>query len=89
MHLLSEFSEQLPKHIAKIAIITVILFISLLIRTRAEISYFFLKKEKQCIKPIFVNGIYKEELFDFFLKFDLKDQVDDKSYKQIKFPTYL
>ena len=54
---------------------------------KSGLPNFFLKKEKQCIKPIFVNGIYKEELFDFFLKCDLKDQVDDKSYKQIKFPT--
>ena len=45
------------------------------------------KKDKYNIKPVFSNGIYTEELFNFFLKTEFKDKIDDKIYNQMKFPT--
>jgi len=45
------------------------------------------KKEKASIKNEFANGIYKEDLFNIFLKSELKDKVDSASYNQINFPS--
>ena len=39
---------------------------------------------KQKIKNEFINGIYKEDLFNIILKSELKDNVDNISYEQIK-----
>ena len=44
------------------------------------------KKDIYNIKPVFSNGVYTEELFNFFLKTEFKDKVDEKIYNQIKFP---
>ena len=44
------------------------------------------KNDKYCIKPILSNGIFKEDLFNFFLKPELKEKVDDISYNNIKYP---
>ena len=46
-----------------------------------------IKKGKTSIKNEFANGIYKEDLFNILLKSELKDNVDNKSYNQIKFPS--
>ena len=45
------------------------------------------KKEKANIKNIFVNGIYKEELFNILIKSELFDKVDNTSYNQINCST--
>ena len=44
-------------------------------------------KGKKCLKQVFIKGIYTENLFNVLLKPDFKDKVDNKSYKQILFPT--
>ena len=40
---------------------------------------------KYCIKSILSNGIYKEDLFDFFLKPELKENIDDTSYNNMNY----
>ena len=46
---------------------------------------FFISSNKQNIKNEFANGIYKEELFNIILKSQLKDNVDNISYEELKF----
>ena len=43
-------------------------------------------KEKFILKSIYLNGFYKEELFNIFLKQELKDNVDAKIIKELRFP---
>ena len=41
-------------------------------------------EKRNNIRQAFACGIYKEDLFNILLKADLKDNVDNNSYKQIK-----
>ena len=43
-------------------------------------------KEKFILKSIYLNGFYKEELFNIFLKQELKENVDEKIIKELRFP---
>ena len=43
-------------------------------------------KEKFILKSIYLNGFYKEELFNIFLKQELKDNIDEKIIKELYFP---
>ena len=42
--------------------------------------------EKFILKPIYLNGFYKEELFTLLLKQELKDKIDDKALKELNIP---
>ena len=41
------------------------------------------KNNKYCLKSILSNGIYKEDLFEFFFRAELKENIDDSSYNNM------
>jgi hypothetical protein len=43
-------------------------------------------KEKNTLKPIYLNGFYKEELFSVLVKQELKEKIEEKIISQLNFP---
>ena len=42
-------------------------------------------KDKFILKPIYLNGLYKEELFSILMKQELKKEIEEQSYKKLNF----